>query len=217
MKNSALLLIYSIINLILCCIFLLFLPQNVAFRFDELFVVTDLISKYYNIILPIVQVVSIIIICLIDIYQKNGKKHTYRYLITYVCFAVASYFTWIMMGIQYFSSQIGLTVRFPINSLIFFVLSYFLFILSYIKIDNKIIKNSIFNFPWIKNNKFVHLKTQRFSARLGILLSIINLILAFLNDILIVSKFLTFFLILLMIIYYLIVVSYSLILKKKYN
>ena len=48
MKNSGLLLLYSIINFILCFIFLQFLPDQVAYKFDEYLVVTELISKYFK-------------------------------------------------------------------------------------------------------------------------------------------------------------------------
>ena len=82
MRISRSIFIFSILNLIGVISFICFLPENVIFGFTGNLYASEFIGKWYNLMIPVIQVIITLIIFLVDIFNPN--PHRYRYLTSWV-------------------------------------------------------------------------------------------------------------------------------------
>ena len=183
MFRSRLLLIFSMINLIAVFICTLLLPYDVAFKFDSMFVLTHLISRWYNIIIPVLQVVSCGIIMSIDFKEQGKIPHIYRYIITYVAVSIATYYSWIMIAIQFENLAIGDTVIAPISALILVPIALFMVAYGYYQSAKSFNTKSIFAYKFVKSNPIVWRKTHKTAGILSVVSGMLIIVLAILNEI----------------------------------
>ena len=79
MRTSRSIFLFTIINLVAGIVFIFQLPENVIFGFLSNFYATEFINRWYNLIIPIAQVISTFIIFMVDVY-KPDVPHKYRYM-----------------------------------------------------------------------------------------------------------------------------------------
>ena len=182
MNRSKLLFMFSLINLIAVFVCTLMLPNAVAFRFDSNFIISELISRWYNIIIPVLQLIACMVIMIID-FKENGEiYHLYRYIITYVAVSIATFYTWIMLAIQFENLSIGDKVIAPISMLILAPIALFMVAYGYYQSAKKYGTNSIFGFKFVKANPIVWRKTHKVAGFLSSFSGMIVIILAILNE-----------------------------------
>lgn len=218
MNRSRLLFSFSLINFIAVFICIFFLNDIVVFKFNAYFQVDQLVSRWYDIILPALQLIAVIIIMTIDIREAGSIPHVYRYIVAYIAISVATFYTWIMIAIQFGNYEIGQTIKLPLTSVILIPIALFVLIYSYYQGTKPYKSFSMFGFSWVRDNPVVWQKTHYHAGRLGMISAMMLIILAIVNDIVYKSNWAYFiaFLILFMV-YYFFTVIYSLAVKDRYN
>jgi len=182
MYRSRLLFSFSVINLIAVFVCIMLLPQFVAFKFDSNFIISELITRWYNIVIPALQVIACMIIMVID-FKENGEiAHIYRYIITYVAISVATYYTWIMLAIQFENLSIGDKVVLPISVLILVPIALFMVVYGYYQSAKKYNTKSIFGFKFVKENPIVWKKTHKVGGILSVISGMTIIVLSILNE-----------------------------------
>ena len=182
MYRSKLLFVFSVVNLISVFISILFMRFDVAFKFNSGFVVTEMVSRWYDIILPILQLISCFIILFIDIKQGWKIPHFYRYIVAYIAVSISTYYTWIMIAIHLNNYQIGDKISLPITVLIIVPIALFFLVYSYYLIGKNYKSSSLFAFKWVRLSPVVWKKTHYFAGTMGIICSALMMGLAILND-----------------------------------
>lgn len=218
MNRSRLLFSFSLINLISVFVCIFFLNDIVVFKFNAYFQVDQLVSRWYDIILPILQLIAVSIIMSIDIREAGSIPHVYRYIVAYIAISVATFYTWIMIAIQFGNYAIGETIKLPLTSVILIPIALVVLIYSYYQGTKPYNSFSIFGYSWVKNNPVVWQKTHFHAGRLGMISAMGLIILAIVNDIVYKSTwaYVIAFLIL-VVVYYLFTVLYSLSISRHYN
>lgn len=183
MNRSRLLFIFSLFNLVAVFVCVFFLANNVVFKFNAYFQVTDFASRWVNIILPILQVVSCMIIMIVDIRENGSIPHIYRYIVAYIAVSVATFYTWIMIVIQFGNYSIGDKIVFPITSLILIPIALAILVYTYYQSTKPYKTFSIFGYAWVRNSPIAWQKTHTSAGRNGMLSSILIIVCAVVNDI----------------------------------
>lgn len=182
MKKSRLLYLFSLLNFVAIFIFILFLPSNVIFKLNSDLTVLSYVGRWYNIILPSLQMIACFVILLIDMKERGKIAHRYRYLITYIAISIATYFSWIMLILQYKNIEIEGKVSLPVTTIILLFLSLVFFVFGYYEYNKEISQFSIFGFNSVKSNPLVWRKTHKFAGIMTSIIGIIFIVLAILND-----------------------------------
>ena len=182
MKRSRLLFLFSLINLIAVFVCIFYLPQNVVLKFNSNFVVSEMVSRWYDIVLPSLQLIACIIIIVIDL-KTSQVPHFYRYIVAYIAISMATFYTWIMIVIQFQNCVIGDKLRLPLTSLILIPIALFIMIYSHYQSSKAFKSFSIFGFGWVKRSPLVWNKTHQIVGINGAITSILLIICAVLNDI----------------------------------
>ena len=182
MKTSGRIFFLTVLNLILTIIFIQYLPKMVIFDLTGNLYASAFMSKWYNLFIPIAQVISCGIIFLIDIIHRD-KEHKYRYLTAYVAFCFTTYVLWVLMFLQLNNFDLGVALKWPWTIMILFPIALFLFAEGFDEIYYKpMTEMSIFAFSWVKNSPIVWNKTHKFSGRACILTAITLIVLAVVNE-----------------------------------
>ncbi|MGN0961926.1 MAG: hypothetical protein ACI4PF_07025 [Christensenellales bacterium] len=164
MKTSRMIFLFTILNLICTIIFINFLPNDVIFSLTGNLYASEFINRWYNLIIPIAQVISCGIIFFIDVFHRD-QEHKYRYLTAYVAVAFTTYILWILMFLQYNNFEIGVQLNWPWTIMILFPIALFLFAEGFDEFYYKpMTEFSIFGFSWVKSSPIVWEKTHKFSG-----------------------------------------------------
>ena len=183
MKKSTLLTLFSIVNLICVIIINLYLPDMVVFNINAKFQITEYVGKWYNIIMPILAIISCGIIMLIDIKEDGTKKHVYRYLIAFVAVAVCVYYSWVLIGVQYIGGKIGDSITAPWTIIILFPIALFM-LANGVSLRDRVFRDaSLFKMDMTCNNPMVWKKTHVKAGRMSIFTGLVLCVLAVLNEI----------------------------------
>ena len=182
MNRSKLLFGFSLINLIAVFVCIMFLPHLVVYQFDANFCVSEFVNRWYNIIIPALQVIACMVIMIIDIGESGQIKHLYRYIVTYVAVSVATLYTWIMLAIQFQGLNLGQKIIAPISVLILVPIALFMVVYGYYQSAKEFGTRSIFGFKFVKANPIVWRKTHKVAGFLSSLSGMIVIILAILNE-----------------------------------
>lgn len=182
MNRSRLLFLLSLLNLVAVFVCIYFLPQTVVFKFNSDFIVDELVSKWCNIILPLIQVISCIILVVIDI-KTSTIPHFYRYIVMYIAIAIAMFYTWIMIVIQFGGYHIGDRVSLPLSSLILISIGLFMPAYSYYQKGKRVGTFSIFGYGWVRKSPIVWKKTHFAASVNGAFCGLLIMACGIVNDI----------------------------------
>ena len=181
MKTSRSIFIFTIINLICTIVFINFLPERVIFGLTGNLYASEYIGKWYNLIIPVVQLIAALAIFLIDIFAP--KYHKYRYLTAWVAISFTTYLLWILMFLQYENSLLGVKLIWPWTIIILFPIGLFLLAEGYYTINKSMDDFSIYGFSFVKNSSLVWKKTHRVAGVSLIIFSLVMITLSVLNEI----------------------------------
>lgn len=182
MKRAGLLFLFSFINLIAVFICIFLLPEYVVLKFNSNFVVSEMISRWYDIVLPSLQLIACIIILIIDI-KTSATPHFYRYIVAYIAISMATFYTWIMIVIQFQNCNLGDKLRLPLTSLVLIPIALFIMIYSHYQGSKSFGSFSIFGFKWVKRSPVVWNKTHQIVGVNGAITSILLIVCGIVNDI----------------------------------
>lgn len=182
MNRGRLLFLLSFINFIAVFVCIFFLPQIVVFRFDSEFLVSEVVNKWLNIILPTFQLIACLIILIIDI-KTAGIRHHYRYIVEYIAVSIAMLYTWIMIVIQFGDYKLGDKVAFPLSTIILVFLGLFMVAYTYYQMSKKMNSFSIFNFSWVRKKLIVWKKTHFSAGVTGAIAGLLIMACGIVNDI----------------------------------
>jgi hypothetical protein len=174
---------FSLLNLICGIVFIFQLQPNVVFGFLSNFYATEFINRWYNLIIPIAQVISTFIIFMVDVYKPN-VPHIYRYLISWVAISFTTFIMWVIMFIQYENLVLGKIVNWPLTVIILFPIALFMLAQGYSSCIKKVDEFSLFGFKGVKGNETNWIKVHNFAGRISIFIAIVFLAGAVLNEIL---------------------------------
>ena len=159
------------------------MPSQVVFNFNAQFLITQLIGRWYDIILPTIAVIACFIILAVDVRENGNKKHVYRYLIAFVAVAVCSYFSWVLIGIQTAGGAVGDKITMPWTIVLMFPVAYF-FLANGVSLRDRMFReSSLYGFSWVAENPLVWQKTHVFGGRMSIFTGLVLFVLAVWNDI----------------------------------
>ncbi len=181
MRTSRTIFLFSVLNLIAGIVFIFQLPENVIFGFISNFYATELINRWYNLIIPIIQVICMLIIYLVDIY-KPDVPHKYRYLTSWVALSFTTFIMWCLMFFQYENLELGRITHWPMTVIILFPIALFMLAHGYSSISKNMSEFSFFGFKGVKNNEFAWKKVHNFAGSMGILVGVAMLVMAVLNE-----------------------------------
>lgn len=181
MRTSRSIFIFSLINLICAIWFICYLPNNVIFGLTGNLHASEYIGRWYNLIIPIVQVICMLVIFLIDIF--NPKDHKYRYLTSWVAISFTTYLMWVLMFLQYENFELGVKLIWPWTIIILFPIGLFLLAEGFYTMNKSMEDFSIFGFEWVRNSSLVWKKTHRVAGASLIVFSIATIVLSVLNEI----------------------------------
>lgn len=183
MNRSKLLFSFSFINFVAVFICIFFLNNQVAIKFDYNLEVLELFSRWFSIILPSLQLISCLIILIIDLKEQWKVEHHYRYIVAYIAIAVATFYTWIMIAIQFGNYSVGDTIKLPVTSLIIIPIAMIMLVYTYYQGYRKFRSKSIFAFKWVKNSPVAWKKTHFGASVNGMICSILMICTAVINDV----------------------------------
>lgn len=179
MKISRSMFLFSLLNLIGTIIFICFLPTTVIFGITGNFYASEIINRWYNIIIPIVQVGATLTIYLIDVIRP--KEHRYRYLTAWVAISFTTFVAWVLMFLQYHNFEIGVKLDWPWTIIILFPFALFMLAEGYYTTNKGMDDFSIFGYKWVRASSLVWKRTHevagmtmRITAISWIAIAIIN-------------------------------------------
>ena len=181
MKTSRNIFFFTILNLLATIIFIVQLQELVVFGFLSNFSATQFINKWYNLIIPIVQVVSAFIIFILDVYNPN-VPHKFRYIISWVAIVVTTLIMWGLMFIQYKNLSLGKIVNWPETLFILLPIALFMISEGYLSLNKDPKEFSIFGFKSVKTNNNVWKKVHKFAGKMNMLLGFVFIALAFICE-----------------------------------
>lgn len=182
MRTSRNIFLFTIINLIAGIVFINQLPENVVFGFLSNFYANQFINRWYNLMIPIAQIITAFVIFMVDIYRPN-VPHKYRYVTSWVAISFTTFLMWVIMFIQYENLVIGKIVHWPLTVVILFPIALFMLADGYAKLSKDMNEFSLFGFKAVKNNPTAWTKVHRFAGRIMMFISIVFLVMAVLNEI----------------------------------
>ena len=182
MNRSRLLFILSFINLLAVFVCIFFLPSMVAFKFNSDFFVEECVSRWCNIILPLIQFISCVILVITDIKTRN-IPHFYRYIVMYIAISIAMLYTWVMIVIQFNGCQVGDKIYVPVSSFVLISVGLFMPAYSYYQKNKRVGTYSIFGYKWVKNSPIVWKKTHLCACITGAISGLLIMTCGIVNDI----------------------------------
>lgn len=181
MRTSRIIFIFTLINLVAGIAFIFQLPDNVVFGFLSNFYATEFINRWYNLIIPIAQVISAFIIFMVDVYHPN-VPHKFRYMISWVAIAFTTFVMWVLMFIQYENLILGKITHWPLAIIILFPIALFMLAQGH-ALKNKDMKEfSIFGFQGVKENESVWGKVHAVAGNNSIFVAIVLFALAVISE-----------------------------------
>ena len=219
MNRSRLLFSFSLINIVAVFICIFFLNSQVAIKFDYNLQVMELFSRWFSIILPSLQLISCLIILIIDLKEQWKVEHRYRYIVAYIAIVVATFYTWTMIAIQFGNYSMGDTIKLPVTCLILIPIAMFMLVYTYYQGFRKFQSKSIFGFKWVKNSPVAWKKTHFGASVNGMICSILMICTAVVNDVKFESSNWAYLVAfgLFVVVYYLFSLLHSIIVSKGYN
>jgi len=145
--------------------------------------VTELVNKWYDIIIPICQVIACGILMFLDARDDGTIKHVYRYLVYYVAISIATFYTWFMIVMQFGQFAIGDKLTIPVTMLILAPIGLFMIAYGYYQSSKPYGSVSIFGYAWVKDNSTSWERTHRVAGVLSSITGLIILAIAIINDI----------------------------------
>lgn len=180
MRTSRSILVFTIVNLICGGLFIFMLPDNVIFGITGNLHASQYISRWYNLIIPIVQVISALVIYLLDVFAP--KYHKYRYLIAWVAIAFTTYLMWVLMMLQYSNHLLATDLTWPWTIIIVFPIDMFLLAEGFYATQKDKDDFSIFGFRWVRESSLVWNETHKIAGWSLIVVAMTQLVLAVLNE-----------------------------------
>lgn len=182
MRTSRNIFLFTLINLIAGIIFINQLPENVVFGFLSNFYANQFINRWYNLMIPIAQVITAFVIFMVDIYKPN-VPHKYRYVTSWVAISFTTFLMWVIMFIQYENLVIGKIVHWPLTVVILFPIALFMLADGYAKFYKSMNEFSLFGFKGVKNNPTNWERVHNFAGRIMMFIGFVFLVIAVLNEI----------------------------------
>ena len=182
MGKAKLIFSYSVINVIAVLVVLFMLPEMGAFKFSGALIVTEVVSKWYSLFIPIVAVIASGIIMMVEISENGEQGHKYRYLITFVASFLASCYTWCMIAIQTQGVSIGDKLTFPWSIAILVPISAILFASGYHQYTKKTLSGKFYSFSWLSLSPIAWKKTHKLASFVNFIFGIYLIIVAIIND-----------------------------------
>ena len=182
MRTSRSILIYTILNVICCIGFIFMLPNDVVFGINGNLQASQYVSRWYNLIIPIAQVISAFVIYFMDVFAP--KYHKYRYLISWVAIAFTTYFMWVLMLVQYSNFALGETLNWPWIVVVMFPIDLFLLAEGFYTVNKDFKDFSIFGFWWVKASSLVWKETHRVAGLTLIVVAFAQMVLSVINVVL---------------------------------
>lgn len=181
MRTSRNIFLFTLINLVACIVFIFQLSENVVFGFLSNFYATEFINRWYNLIIPIAQVISTFIIFMVDVY-KPDVPHKFRYMISWVAISFTTFVMWGIMFIQYENLILGKITHWPLAVLILFPIALFMLAQGH-ALKNKDMKEfSIFGFKGVKDNESAWHKVHTVAGNNSIFVAVVLLALAVISE-----------------------------------
>ena len=182
MRTSRSIFLFTLLNLIGAIVFICFLPDNVIFGITGNLHASEFINKWYNLMIPITQVICTFVIMLVDVFRP--KTHKFRYLISWVAIAFTTYLMWVLMFLQYENFNLGVKLVWPWTVIILFPFGLFMLAEGYYTLNKDMEDFSIFGFRWVRASALVWKRTHIIAGRSLIVTAISWIVLAILNEIL---------------------------------
>lgn len=181
MRTSRSIFLFTIINLVAGIVFIFQLPENVIFGFLSNFYATEFINRWYNLIIPIAQVISTFIIFMVDVY-KPDVPHKYRYMISWVAISFTTFVMWVLMFMQYENLTLGKITHWPITIIILFPIALFMLAQGYAIKSKDINEFSLFGFKGVKGNESAWSKVHHFAGNNSIFVAVVFFVLAVVSE-----------------------------------
>ena len=181
MRTSRNIFLFTIINLIAGIVFIYQLPENVVFGFLSNFYANQFINRWYNLMIPIAQIITTFVIFMVDVYKPN-VPHKYRYVTSWVAISFTTFLMWVIMFIQYENLVIGKIVHWPLTVVILFPIALFMLADGFAKLTKDMNEFSLFGFRGVKNNQTAWTKVHTFAGKMMIFIAIVFLAIAVLNE-----------------------------------
>lgn len=182
MRTSRNIFLFTILNLIATIVFIFQLPENVVFGFLSNFYANQFINRWYDLMIPIAQIIAAFVIMMIDIYKPN-VPHKYRYVTSWVAISFTTFLMWFIMFIQYENLVIGKIVHWPLTVVILFPIALFMLADGYVKLYKDIKEFSLFGFKGVRNNPTAWNRVHSFAGKILMFIAIVFLALAVINEI----------------------------------
>jgi len=209
---------YSVVNVIAVLVALFMLPDMGAFKFSGALIVTEVVSKWYSLFIPIVAVIASGVIMLVEISENGLQGHKYRYLITFVASFLASCYTWVMLAIQTQGVSVGDKLSFPWAIVVLIPISAVLFASGYHQYTKKTLSGKFYSFSWLALSPIAWRKTHKLASFVNFLFGAYLLVVAILNECVIHNNvFVIVSTIISLLCVYFIPMLYSKIISSKYN
>lgn len=219
MKTSRSIFIFTIINLIATIIFTKYLPEQVIFGMTGNLYATEFIPKWYNLMIPIAQVIACGVIFAIDIFERGSKQHKYRYLTAYVAVSATTFLLWVLMFLQKDNFKIGTELNWPWTIIILFPIALFMLAEGFDEYFYKpMTEKSIFGFSWVRANPIVWASTHKFSGTTCIISALLTFVISVLNELIWHTCWIYLVVVLIwLFVYYIATIIYSRSVAEKYR
>ena len=181
MRTSRSIFLFTMINLIAGIVFIFQLPENVIFGFLANFYATQFINRWYNLIIPIAQVISAFIIFMVDVY-KPDVPHKFRYMISWVAISFTTFVMWVLMFMQYENLTMGKITQWPLAVMILFPIALFMLAQGHAFKSKDMNEFSFFGFKGVKGNAAVWSKVHKFAGNNSIFVAIVLFALAVISE-----------------------------------
>lgn len=181
MRTSRNIFVFCLLNLIGTIVFICYLPNFVIFGFTGNFYASEFIGKWYNLMIPVSQVIATFIIFIVDVYSP--KEHKYRYLTSWVAISFLTFVSWVMLFLQRENFEVGVKLVWPWTIIILFPLALFMLAEGFYTINKNMADFSIFGLRWVRASALVWKRTHNIAGRSMIFTAITWIVLAILNEI----------------------------------
>jgi hypothetical protein len=181
MRTSRNIFLFTLINLVAGIVFIFELSENVIFGFLSNFYATEFINRWYNLIIPIAQVISAFIIFMMDVY-KPDVPHKFRYLISWVAISFTTFVMWVLMFMQYENLTLGKITHWPLTVIILFPIALFMLAQGHALKSKDMNDFSFFGFKGVKGNASGWSKVHKFAGNNSIFVAIVLFALAVISE-----------------------------------
>lgn len=218
MGKAKLMFFYGFLNFIGVLIAIFFLPQIGVFKFNSSFVVTQVVDKWYSIFIPTIELITCVIILLLEMSENGTRVHKYRYLMTFVASTIANCYTWCIICIQSKGYALGDKILMPWVLLFLFVIAGIMFASGYHQYSKETLSGKFYSFSWIMHSPLAWKLTHKVAGRINVLGGFILMVSAVLYECVIPNTaFIILITIIIVMLTYLVPLIYSRFIAKKYN